>query len=79
MAIGKLEDETDIAPERVRVRYGDLLLYPEEPDEALLKQASEYLHADEVVSRVVESPCAAACRRWRGTTKGMRVVGPEIT
>ncbi|MEU6526483.1 bifunctional glutamate N-acetyltransferase/amino-acid acetyltransferase ArgJ [Streptomyces sp. NPDC046924] len=49
MAIGKLEDETDIEPHRVRIRFGDLPMHPQEPTDALLEQAARYLTGDEVV------------------------------
>lgn len=52
MAVGKLDDELDIDPARVSVRYGDLELYPEEADDAMLKRASEYLRGSEIVIRV---------------------------
>jgi glutamate N-acetyltransferase/amino-acid N-acetyltransferase len=52
MAIGKLEDDLDIDPARVRIRYGDLELYPEEADEAMLERAREYLGRPQVVIRV---------------------------
>lgn len=49
MAVGKLDQETDIEPNRVRIRFGDLVMYPEEPDDALLEEAAAYLSGDEVV------------------------------
>lgn len=49
MAIGKLDEELDIEPSRVRIRFGDLVMHPEEPSGALLEQAADYLSADEVV------------------------------
>jgi len=52
MAVGKLDAESDILPERVAVRYGELALYPEEPTEAVLAAASHYLAGDEVVIHV---------------------------
>jgi glutamate N-acetyltransferase/amino-acid N-acetyltransferase len=52
MAVGKLEDETDIEPHRVAIRFGDLPMHPQAPSEALLEQASRYLAGDEVVIRV---------------------------
>ncbi|WBO64096.1 bifunctional glutamate N-acetyltransferase/amino-acid acetyltransferase ArgJ [Streptomyces camelliae] len=52
MAIGKLEDETDIEPPRVRIWFDDLPMHPEEPSDALLEQAARYLTGDEVVIRV---------------------------
>lgn len=52
MAIGKLHDETDIEPHRVRIQFGDLLMHPEEPSDALLERAGQYLTGDAVVIHV---------------------------
>ncbi|AXI78870.1 bifunctional glutamate N-acetyltransferase/amino-acid acetyltransferase ArgJ [Peterkaempfera bronchialis] len=52
MAIGKLEDEFDIDPGRVRIHYGELEMFPEEPDDAMLERARKYLTGDEVVIRI---------------------------
>ncbi|MEU4765105.1 bifunctional glutamate N-acetyltransferase/amino-acid acetyltransferase ArgJ [Actinosynnema sp. NPDC023794] len=52
MAIGKLEDETDIVPENVRILFDDLPMHPEEPSDALLERAAKYLGADEVVINI---------------------------
>ncbi|MFF5897132.1 bifunctional glutamate N-acetyltransferase/amino-acid acetyltransferase ArgJ [Streptomyces argenteolus] len=52
MAVGKLEDETDIDPPKVAIRFGDLVMHPEEPSDDLLAEASRYLTGDEVVIRV---------------------------
>jgi glutamate N-acetyltransferase/amino-acid N-acetyltransferase len=52
MAVGKLEDDTDIDPARVQIRYGDLEMYPEEPDDAMLEAARKYLGGSEIVIRV---------------------------
>jgi glutamate N-acetyltransferase/amino-acid N-acetyltransferase len=49
MAVGKLREETDIDPERVHVRFGDLVMYPAEPDAALLEKGAQYLTSAEVV------------------------------
>jgi glutamate N-acetyltransferase/amino-acid N-acetyltransferase len=49
MAIGKLEDELDVEPHRVRIRFGDLVMHPEEPSDELLAEAARYLTGDEVV------------------------------
>ena len=51
MAIGKLDEEFDIEPPRVRIQFGDLVMHPEEPSDALLEQAARYLSADEVAIR----------------------------
>jgi glutamate N-acetyltransferase / amino-acid N-acetyltransferase len=52
MAVGKLDDDQDIDPARILIHYGDLEMYPEEPDDALLEQAREYLSGSEIVIRV---------------------------
>lgn len=52
MAIGKLDDDEDIDPARIRIWYGDLQLYPEDADDALLEAARKYLGGSEVVIRV---------------------------
>jgi len=52
MAIGKLHEEIDIEPARVRIEFGDLVMHPEEPSDELLRQAAAYLAGDEVVIRV---------------------------
>lgn len=52
MAIGKLREETDIEPHRVRIRFDDLVVYPTEPSDDLLRQASRYLSGDEAVIRI---------------------------
>jgi glutamate N-acetyltransferase/amino-acid N-acetyltransferase len=48
MALGKLESDTDIEPDRVRIQYGDLVLYPAESSQALLDAARERLLGDTV-------------------------------
>ncbi|GAA5014850.1 bifunctional glutamate N-acetyltransferase/amino-acid acetyltransferase ArgJ [Kitasatospora paranensis] len=49
MAIGKLDDDLDIEPARVRIHYGELEMFPEEPDDAMLARARAYLAGDEIV------------------------------
>jgi glutamate N-acetyltransferase / amino-acid N-acetyltransferase len=48
MAIGKCEDEADIDPERVSIRFGDVEVYPAAGPDALDK-AQEHLRGDEVL------------------------------
>jgi glutamate N-acetyltransferase/amino-acid N-acetyltransferase len=48
MAIGKCQDDRDIDPARVVIRFGDLEAYPHRPDEKGLQQLSEVLAADHV-------------------------------
>lgn len=52
MAIGKLDDAIDIQPERVSIHFGDLMMYPEDPSDALLDEASRHLASDEVLIRI---------------------------
>ncbi|NYI07762.1 bifunctional glutamate N-acetyltransferase/amino-acid acetyltransferase ArgJ [Allostreptomyces psammosilenae] len=52
MAVGKNTEETDIDPERVVVRFGDLPVYPEEPEGTLLEEVTALLRRDEVTIRV---------------------------
>jgi glutamate N-acetyltransferase/amino-acid N-acetyltransferase len=48
MAIGKCQDDRDIDPERVVIRFGDLETYPQRPDEAGLTRLTEIMAADHV-------------------------------
>jgi glutamate N-acetyltransferase/amino-acid N-acetyltransferase len=52
MAIGKLDDDQDLDPDRIRILYGDLELYPADADETMLERARDYLSGSEVVIRV---------------------------
>jgi glutamate N-acetyltransferase/amino-acid N-acetyltransferase len=52
MAVGKLDDETDIDPGRVRIQFADLVMHPDEPSDALLEEAAQYLSGSEVIIRV---------------------------
>ncbi|WP_042384769.1 bifunctional glutamate N-acetyltransferase/amino-acid acetyltransferase ArgJ [Streptacidiphilus melanogenes] len=52
MAVGKLHDEHDIHPGRVTIQYGDLPMFPDEPDDARLARAAAYLGGDEILIRV---------------------------
>ncbi|RFU85537.1 bifunctional glutamate N-acetyltransferase/amino-acid acetyltransferase ArgJ [Streptomyces triticagri] len=52
MAIGKLHEETDIEPARVRILFGELPMHPDEPSDALLAGAAALLARDEVVIRI---------------------------
>jgi glutamate N-acetyltransferase/amino-acid N-acetyltransferase len=46
MAIGKCQDDLDIDPERVVIRFGDLETYPRQPDEKGLIRLAEIMAAD---------------------------------
>jgi glutamate N-acetyltransferase/amino-acid N-acetyltransferase len=48
MAIGKVEDDTDIEPDLVRICFGDVEVYPAGPPDAL-ERAAEHLRGDDVV------------------------------
>jgi glutamate N-acetyltransferase / amino-acid N-acetyltransferase len=48
MAVGKCQDDTDIDPERVVIRFGDLEAYPARPGEDGLARLSEIMSADHV-------------------------------
>jgi glutamate N-acetyltransferase/amino-acid N-acetyltransferase len=48
MAIGKCQDDHDIDPARVVIRFGDLETYPDRPDEKGLDLLAEIMAADHV-------------------------------
>jgi glutamate N-acetyltransferase/amino-acid N-acetyltransferase len=48
MAIGKCQDDHDIDPERVVIRFGDLETYPDRPDEKGLSRLADIMAADHV-------------------------------
>lgn len=48
MAIGKLHEETDISPERVRIAFGGTETYPAQVSANLLADLSTYLSGDDV-------------------------------
>jgi glutamate N-acetyltransferase/amino-acid N-acetyltransferase len=48
MAIGKCQDEQDIDPERVVIRFGDMETYPDRPDEKGLRLLADLMAADHV-------------------------------
>lgn len=52
MAIGKCEEDADIAPENVTIGFGDVDVYPEPPDEGRLAQVAKHLQGDEVLIKV---------------------------
>ena len=52
MAIGKLDDDPDIDPDRIGIRFGDVALYPGEASQDLLDAASAHLSGTEVVIQV---------------------------
>ena len=48
MAIGKCQDETDIDPDRVVIRFGGMETYPHRPGDAGLERLTEIMSADHV-------------------------------
>jgi glutamate N-acetyltransferase/amino-acid N-acetyltransferase len=52
MAVGKCEDEQDIDPDRVRIHFGEVEVYPRYAGEEVLGQARDHLLGDEVLIRV---------------------------
>ncbi len=52
MAIGKCSHETDIDPDRVRIRFGDQELYPTPATAETLAELEAYLASDEVLISV---------------------------
>lgn len=52
MAVGKCSDQTDIDPERVVIRFGDLEVFPTPASQAALTELEEYLARDEVLIAV---------------------------
>jgi glutamate N-acetyltransferase/amino-acid N-acetyltransferase len=48
MAIGKCQDDLDIEPDRVRIAFGGIEVYPGEPDDAAMAAVVSHLRSDEV-------------------------------
>jgi glutamate N-acetyltransferase/amino-acid N-acetyltransferase len=48
MAVGKCQDDVDIDPERVTIRFADMETYPSRPNEAALARLREIMSADHV-------------------------------
>ncbi len=48
MAIGKNTEETGIVPDAVTVKFGDIEVYPQEPEEDTLARLVEVMRRDEV-------------------------------
>ncbi|MFJ8039079.1 bifunctional glutamate N-acetyltransferase/amino-acid acetyltransferase ArgJ [Kitasatospora sp. NPDC096147] len=62
MAVGKCKDDTDIDPDRVVIRFGDLVVYPEAaPD---LDRLTRIMTAEEVVIHVSLATGEARARVW---------------
>jgi glutamate N-acetyltransferase/amino-acid N-acetyltransferase len=52
MAVGKCEDELDIDPTKVVIRFGDVETYPAASTDEVLAAATEQMRGDEVVITV---------------------------
>ncbi|MEV0502778.1 bifunctional glutamate N-acetyltransferase/amino-acid acetyltransferase ArgJ [Streptomyces spectabilis] len=52
MAVGKCQDDLDIVPERVTIRFGTQEVYPAGPEPENLERVGEYLKSDEVTLHV---------------------------
>lgn len=48
MAVGKCQDDTDIDPDKVVIRFGEMETYPDSPGEAGLAKLRELMSADHV-------------------------------
>ena len=64
MAIGKCEDDVDIDPDRVVIRFGETETYPRRLDARGLEQLSEYLRGDEVLIHVSLGTGGDSSRVW---------------
>lgn len=49
MAIGKCQDDVDIEPDQVRIDFGGIETYPQEPNAATMEAVVSHLGSDEVV------------------------------
>ena len=73
MAIGKCSDETDIDPDRVRIRFGDQEVYPTPATPEALAELEAYLASDEVLISVDLGV------RSDGTAGSFTVYGCDLT
>jgi glutamate N-acetyltransferase/amino-acid N-acetyltransferase len=64
MAIGKCSDDTDIDADRVTIRFGTTVVYPERVDEAGLTSLANYMSGDEVTIHVSLDTGNAAATVW---------------
>ena len=64
MAIGKCEDDTDIDPDAVVIRFGTQEVFPSRVDDAGLAALSAYLGGDEVLIHVTLGTGEAAATVW---------------
>jgi glutamate N-acetyltransferase / amino-acid N-acetyltransferase len=61
MAIGKCEDESDISPDRVVIRFGAQEVYPNSPDDAGLNVLRSYMRSSDVTIHASLMTGNAAC------------------
>jgi glutamate N-acetyltransferase / amino-acid N-acetyltransferase len=52
MAIGKCENDLDIEPQKITIRFADIEVYPAAPDQARLDEVVTHLKSDEVLIQV---------------------------
>jgi glutamate N-acetyltransferase / amino-acid N-acetyltransferase len=68
MAVGKSSGDTDVTPETVRVRFGDIEVYPTDPsgvtDRSTLDKLTELLRADSVEITVTAGTGSASATVW---------------
>lgn len=61
MAVGKCQDESDISPDRVIIRFGAQEVYPQSPDEKGLELLRTYMRSSDVTIHVSLMTGNAAC------------------
>ncbi len=64
MAIGKCEQDHDIAPEKTRISFGVMEVYPRQLDEVALDQLKQTLRQDEVVIQIDLGIAAGSATVW---------------
>ena len=66
MAIGKCDDEDDrdISPDDVVIRFGEQTMYPDRADDAALDALSKYLAGDEILIHVSLGTGDESCTVW---------------
>lgn len=60
MAIGKCEDEYDIVPDKVRISFGDVEVYPSEIEASVLSDLTDYLNGSKVIIGIDLGICDGA-------------------
>ncbi len=64
MAIGKCEDEMDIAPDKVTIRFGDMEVYPQPLDEHGLARLTQMLQEEEILIHISLGTGPASATVW---------------